>query len=341
MRGILNINELALRLRRENGDFSVPATGTAVTFALQGGDGFVEVRYRPSDKGVRDNYLAKETRPAYTQVKTSPFLAIDKRDAVDDVVIKAEVNLNGDRRRALVEGPVEVVTPDLLAAVRGLVSAQVETNEAKAEAEKQAKVEKLKAELKELGVGVAFLSGTVGHFRGRGLGLGFRFASDAVASVLKQAPAPKKPTVKPLALEYLSTWDFKSAYFERLDGLKATVVGQCYNDKGQVAQTKRLHNMALLVAEPDNPVDREAVMVFMWDDGARKWAHVGYVPAVEAPLIRSKWTGDYKKCAVARITRQPGAAATGHRVDPRIEVELTGEVRTYPDYEKAARAVGL
>ncbi len=333
MRGILNVNELARQLAREHGNYGfVPGHNNGRGHHFQGklADGsYVAVQYVPSEAAKRENYLAKATRQATPVRQGNPFTAVNA-DAEDGVTIRYQLGADGSRRRAFLEGPADVLTPDVLKYVRSQVRANAAV--VRAEAEKRAKAEEARARLTER------LMERAQAFKTPGIRLTFPYFAVDVDPAPK--PAPKK-TVKQLALEHLSTWDFKSVYFERLDGLQASVVGQCYNDKGQVAQTKRLHNMALLVAEPDNPHDREAVMVFMWDDGAKKWAHVGYVPAVEAPLLRSRWTGDYKKCAVARITRQPGAAATGHRVDPRIEVELTGEVRTYPAYEKAARAVGL
>ena len=89
--------------------------------------------------------------------------------------------------------------------------------------------------------------------------------------------------------------------------------------------------MALLVAEPDNPVDMNAIMVLMWNDQTKHWHHVGYVRATQAALLRGKWTGDYKNVMVARITDIP-ANADGHRNGRNVELTLTGEVRTYPGY---------
>lgn len=142
---------------------------------------------------------------------------------------------------------------------------------------------------------------------------------------------PKK--VKDVAPHALSTWEFRQDFLQRVYAQKVHLVGQHYRGKldQEVLGWKREGNMALLVAEPDNPVDMNAVMVLAWNDQAKHWHHVGYVRATEAALLRGKWTGDHKNAMVARFTSIP-SNADGHRGGRNIELTLTGEVRTYPGY---------
>ncbi len=147
-------------------------------------------------------------------------------------------------------------------------------------------------------------------------------------------PAPKPKRVAQVATDALSTWEFNSSYLQRMYGQKVHLVGQHYRGKldQEVLGWKRSGNMALLVAEPDNPVDFNAVMVLMWNDQTKHWHHVGYVRATEAAVLRGKWTGDHKNVMVARISEVP-SRADGHRGGRNIELTLTGEVRTYPGYQ--------
>lgn len=140
----------------------------------------------------------------------------------------------------------------------------------------------------------------------------------------------KIATTAPLAM---STWEFSQAFLRRVHGKKVHVVGQHYQSKRaqKVIGYKKVGNMALLVAEPDNYVDLNAIMVLMWEDETNSWQHVGYVRATQAALLRSKWKGDHRHVMVARITAYP-ANADGHRDGRNIELTLTGEVRTYPGY---------
>lgn len=146
----------------------------------------------------------------------------------------------------------------------------------------------------------------------------------------KLAKAKKVADVAPQAM---STWEFSQEYLQRVYGTKVHVVGQHFRPKRaqNVIGYKKVGNMALLVAEPDNPVDLNTIMVLMWEDETKSWQHVGYVRATEAALLRSKWKGDHKHPMVARITSYP-SNADGHRGGRNIELTLTGEVRTYPGY---------
>lgn len=148
-----------------------------------------------------------------------------------------------------------------------------------------------------------------------------------------QAPKPKAKKVADVAPQAMSTWEFSQEYLQRVYGTKVHVVGQHFRPKRaqNVIGYKKVGNMALLVAEPDNPVDFNAIMVLMWEDETKSWQHVGYVRATEAALLRSKWKGDHKHPMVARITHYP-SNADGHRGGRNVELTLTGEVRTYPGY---------
>lgn len=144
---------------------------------------------------------------------------------------------------------------------------------------------------------------------------------------------PKAKKVAQVAPDALSTWEFKASYLQRVYGERVHLVGQHFRGKldQEVLGWKRQGNMALLVAEPDNPVDMNAVMVLMWNDQTKHWHHVGYVRATQAALLRGKWTGDYKNVMVARITDIP-SNSDGHRGGRNVELTLTGEVRTYSGY---------
>lgn len=160
---------------------------------------------------------------------------------------------------------------------------------------------------------------------------GRRATGPAVQSI-KSKPAPKR--VAQVAPNALSTWEFQSNYLQRMYGQTVHLVGQHYRGKldQEVLGWKRSGNMALLVAEPDNPVDFNAIMVLMWNDQTKHWHHVGYVRATEAAVLRGKWTGDHKNVMVARISTVP-SNSDGHRGGRNIELTLTGEVRTYPGYQ--------
>lgn len=136
-----------------------------------------------------------------------------------------------------------------------------------------------------------------------------------------------------IAPKALSTWEFTSQHLGRMHGQKVHLVGQHYRGKKdqEVLGWKRVGNMALLVAEPDNPVDLNAVMVLTWNDQTKEWHHAGYVRATEASALRGKWTGDFRNVMVARFSSIP-ANADGHRGGRNIELTLTGECRTYPGY---------
>lgn len=155
--------------------------------------------------------------------------------------------------------------------------------------------------------------------------------------VLRQSqarPAPKPKKVKDVAPKAMSTWEFTSGHLQRVHGQTVNLVGQHHRTKQdqEVLGWKRPGNMVLLVAEPDNPVDLNAVMVLAWNDVTKHWHHVGYVRATQASALRGKWTGDFKNALVARFTNIP-RNADGHRGGNNIELTLTGEVRTYPGYK--------
>lgn len=155
-------------------------------------------------------------------------------------------------------------------------------------------------------------------------------AKRARERLLKPAPKPRIADVAPAAM---STWEFSQEYLARVAGTKVNLVGQHYRPKRaqKVLGYKHAGNMALLVAEPDNPMDMNAIMVLMWEDESKTWQQVGYVRARQAALLRSKWKGDHRHPMVARITHYP-QNSDGHREGNNIELTLTGEVRTYPGY---------
>lgn len=164
----------------------------------------------------------------------------------------------------------------------------------------------------------------------------FAFIAPA-ADVLRQSrakPAPKPKKVKDVAPKAMSTWEFESGHLQRMHGVSVHLVGQHHRTAKdqEVLSWKRPGNMALLVAEPDNPVDLNAVMVLAWNDVTKSWHHVGYVRATEASALRGKWTGDFKNAMVARFTSIP-RNADGHRGGNNIGLTLTGEVRTYRGYQ--------
>ena len=142
-----------------------------------------------------------------------------------------------------------------------------------------------------------------------------------------------KKAIRARALSSLSTWEFSQKHREQLAHFETRIVGQHHRDaKSQaVLAGKRVGNMVLFVREPDNEVDSNAVMVMAWDHGSKSWFHVGYVPADQASLIRSRWTVNPYDVAVGSITAIP-PNANGHRKGPSIQVEFTGEMRSYPSF---------
>lgn len=146
---------------------------------------------------------------------------------------------------------------------------------------------------------------------------------------------PPKKSVAATAPKALSTWEFQSKYLQRVAGTKVALVGQHYRTDAdrEVLGWKRQNNVALLVAEPDNPVDMNAVMVLMWNDKSKHWHHVGYVRATQAALLRGKWTDDCRNVMVARITNIPSNSDGYRDSGKNVELTLTGEVRTYPGYK--------
>ena len=157
-------------------------------------------------------------------------------------------------------------------------------------------------------------------------------------------PAKAKPTPADIGKVAPSTissegWDFITQNYSRnlKDGhTVVNLVGQHYRgpkDQETLAG-KKMHNMALLVAEPTNPADINAVMVLMWDWTAKIWRHVGYVKADQAAKLRSTWPeDDVRKVQVASITEMP-ANFDGHRGSKNLKLTITGEYRTYPTFQR-------
>lgn len=168
-------------------------------------------------------------------------------------------------------------------------------------------------------------------------------AGDYVEVTLRvKAPPKKAPAdIGKLAAPTISAegWDFVTQDYNRnlKDGhTVVNLVGQHYRgakDQETLAG-KKMHNMALLVAEPTNPADLNAVMVLMWDWTAKVWRHVGYVEADQAAKLRSTWPeDDVRKVQVATITDMP-ANFDGHRGGKNLKLTITGEYRTYPAFQK-------
>lgn len=153
------------------------------------------------------------------------------------------------------------------------------------------------------------------------------------AARLEAHAKANKPSIQKQALASLSTWEFGQKHREQLAHFQTRIVGQHFRDeKSQdVLAGKRVGNMVLFVREPDNAVDSNAVMILAWSHDDKKWFHVGYVPADQASLVRSRWTVNPYDVAVGVITDIP-PNADGHRKGPSIKVEFTGEIRTYPGF---------
>ncbi len=73
-------------------------------------------------------------------------------------------------------------------------------------------------------------------------------------------------------------------------GLETKIVGSSYRSTYQqkVLQSKGSGNMIVLVREPGNPVDKNAVAAFAWRHGSKDWHLVGYVPSVTAQGLSAK-----------------------------------------------------
>ena len=169
-------------------------------------------------------------------------------------------------------------------------------------------------------------------------------ASEPTQAMLKARP---KAQVKPapadigkVAADVITSvgWDFTQEYSRDLkDGHTiVNLVGQHFRPKKaqDVLASKRQYNMALLVAEPTNPADVNAVMVLMWDHTEKGWHHVGYVRADQAAKLRSCWPeDDVRKVRVATITEMP-SGFDGHRTGKNLTMALTGEYRTYPAFQR-------
>lgn len=162
-------------------------------------------------------------------------------------------------------------------------------------------------------------------------------------SIKRETPKPAPVDIGKVAADVitLAGWDFTQEYDRDLkDGHTiVNLVGQHYRPKKaqDVLASKRQYNMALLVAEPTNQADVNAVMVLMWDHvvgSAKGWHHVGYVRADQAAKLRSCWPeDDVRKVRVATITEMP-SGFDGHRTGKNLTMALTGEYRTYPAFQR-------
>lgn len=169
---------------------------------------------------------------------------------------------------------------------------------------------------------------------------------DYVEVTFQVKPAPK-PKVKPapadigkVAADVITSvgWDFTQEYSRDLKDRHTIVnlVGQHFRPKKaqDTLASKKQYNIALLVAEPTNQADVNAVMVLMWNHTEKGWHHVGYVRADQAAKLRSCWPeDDVRKVRVATITEMP-SGFDGHRTGKNLTMALTGEYRTYPAFQR-------
>lgn len=129
-------------------------------------------------------------------------------------------------------------------------------------------------------------------------------------------------------------WDFVQKTYSHLSGRHVSIVGQHYRSKldQETLLGKRQGHMALLVAEPDNGHDLNAVMILVWNQTESQWRHVGYVPREQAAELRAAWPDDdLSRVVVGHITNVP-SNADGRRGGQNISVLLSGQTRKYPAY---------
>lgn len=164
------------------------------------------------------------------------------------------------------------------------------------------------------------------------------YALGAKAHNAKPKPAPAD--IGKMAADVITSvgWDFTQEYSRDLkDGHTiVNLVGQHFRPKKaqDTLASKKQYNMALLVAEPTNAADVNAVMVLMWNHTEKGWHHVGYVRADQAAKLRSRWPeDDVRKVRVATITEMP-SGFDGHRAGKNLTMALTGEYRTYPAFQR-------
>lgn len=146
---------------------------------------------------------------------------------------------------------------------------------------------------------------------------------------------PKPRTVKEMALATLSTPNFVQSNADWLTNFKVDLVGaRHYAPRSlQVLETKRTGMKTLLVAEPDNPVDSNAVMVLAWCTGKNEWVHVGYVPAATAKTLRSNWPGDDRQVVLAEFADNAGMDFSVKGATTQLRI--TGHVRRYSEFARA------
>lgn len=159
-------------------------------------------------------------------------------------------------------------------------------------------------------------------------------------SIKRETPKPTPANIGQVAADVITSvgWDFTQEYSRDLkDGHTiVNLVGQHFRPKKaqDTLASKKQYNMALLVAEPTNPADVNAVMVLMWNHTEKGWHHVGYVRADQAAKLRSCWPeDDVRKVRVATITEMP-SGFDGHRTGKNLTMALTGEYRTYPAFQR-------
>lgn len=169
---------------------------------------------------------------------------------------------------------------------------------------------------------------------------GRKASGPEMQSIKRDKPKPAPANIGKVAADVITSvgWDFTQEYSRDLkDGHTiVNLVGQHYRSKKaqDTLASKKQYNMTLLVAEPTNEADVNAVMVLMWNHTEKGWHHVGYVRADQAAKLRSCWPeDDVRKVRVATITEMP-SGFDGHRTGKNLTMALTGEYRTYPAFQR-------
>lgn len=159
---------------------------------------------------------------------------------------------------------------------------------------------------------------------------------------LMAGPEAPKPKLRDIAPEALKGWDFISVPFPQMANIVFNVVGQHFRSARaqEVLANKVRGNIALVVPELDNEVDKDGLMVLMWDSDNRVWAHVGYVRKIQAhrfwrtPNIENNKRTLRNYVFEATIVEYP-MGASPHGAGPNIRIELSGQTRHYNNYPPA------
>lgn len=169
------------------------------------------------------------------------------------------------------------------------------------------------------------------------------YASFATLQAPREVPinrAKNKESIKTRASKYMSSGNFKAGQCPSLAGAVFRIVGQHHQSvlAQKVLSSKKIHNKILLVAEPDNQVDKNAVMVMVWntDPDNQGWIHTGYLPREQASSLRKSWPEKDEKLALVAYFSKIPFNPDGRRHGNNIQLTLDGEVRYYPDFYHSA-----